>query len=238
MPAEMKRSAEPARVSTTARARAHPRWRRGRAPRDRPARPPRRGPSQMRSSAKRMRERVDRAAARDPQRAVRREGIEAAEAAPRALASRAASCTRRPPARSRAGSGASRRSQAPGSRSADRAPRRRAGRSSPLRRHLAQARDELVDRRRCPRRPRRGGAPRPRPPPPRGRRRRACRGPCAARPRGSCARPTRCARRARARSPASRSARDDLVARTSSWRSAIGSTIAWTGASQSGNSPA
>ena len=195
------------------------------------------GPSQIEIEREAHRERVDRAAARDPQRAVRRQGVEAAEPAPRARRPRA-SCTRRPPREVARGQ----RGEPPlpaawSLRSADRAQRRRAARSSPLRRHLAQARDELVDRDAAlvavavaAHRDRAllGLAVA---------RRRACRGSCAARRRGSCARPTRCGRRAR-RAARRRAAVAATVAAASSWRSAIGSTIAWTGASHSGNSPA
>ena len=69
-------------------------------------------------------------------------------------------------------------------------------------------------------------------PPARGRRRPACTGSCAARRRGSCARPTRCGRRARpaGRPPAAGSTTSPAYGM---WRSAIGSTIACTGASHS-----
>ena len=74
-------------------------------------------------------------------------------------------------------------------------------------------------------------------PPPRARRRRACTGSCAARRRGSCA-PTDSARVVElGAQPAVARARRARARAASFWRSVIGSTIACTGASQTGSSP-
>ena len=146
--------------------------------------------SQTRSSAKRIAERVHRAGRGSRSARSHRQRVEAAEPAAAA-----------PPcaggARARA---ARRRSSTRRASALEPAPPVAAHRR--LRAHLAtdSSLDEVRDE--SPgiaalRRPRRGGAPRRCPPRPRGRRRRACRGPCAARRRGSCARPTRCGRRPR-----------------------------------------
>ena len=89
-------------------------------------------------------------------------------------------------------------------------------------RGLAPRRSSASERGACPGRPRRGGEATPRAPRPPGLRPRACRAPSAARPHGSCGRPTR--RGGRPRRAARRPARRGDLAGVPLWRSASGST--------------